>query len=413
MPQDGGVSHLPSAISFPVIRFALGFLPLPSIGLAAAILLFALAPVRWAEPISLATYAAALGAAGMAWRFRLGNLTLLALAIGAGHFLLERLAPGQAADSVLYHGTALYLAAALGLFVALPERGLGSQQGVARCFLAAMPAAAIYAYQQSGFPSPGWLRWRVLPFDLWPGIPELAQLAALASLVAFVWRFVRRPSPIESGATGALIAVLLALAHVEDRLGRTVFMAAAAAIMLAALVQNGYRVAFLDELTGIPGRRALKSLCAGLGRDYVIAMVDIDHFKKFNDTYGHDVGDQVLCRVATVLAGVTGGGRAFRYGGEEFTVVFAGRRIAEAMPHLEALRKAVAGTPFEIRGKDRPEEKPDAPKPKAGPAQTVQITVSIGVAEKTDAQDQWEEVMKVADEALYRAKQAGRNRVSL
>jgi len=76
-----------------------------------------------------------------------------------------------------------------------------------------------------------------------------------------------------------------------------------------------------------------------MGRRYVIAMLDVDHFKSFNDTYGHDVGDQVLKMVAAKINGVKGGGKPFRYGGEEFTVIFPRRRLAEAIPHLEEVRK--------------------------------------------------------------------------
>ena len=77
---------------------------------------------------------------------------------------------------------------------------------------------------------------------------------------------------------------------------------------------------------------------AGLGPRYVLAMADVDHFKSFNDTHGHDTGDQVLKLVAARLAQVKGGGRAFRYGGEEFTVLFPDRTLDEALPRWCARR---------------------------------------------------------------------------
>ncbi|MDP0971523.1 diguanylate cyclase, partial [Klebsiella pneumoniae] len=85
--------------------------------------------------------------------------------------------------------------------------------------------------------------------------------------------------------------------------------------------------AFRDELTGLPGRRALNERTQRLGRNYVLAITDVDHIKRFNDTHGHDVGDQVLRLVASKLSKVNGGGRAYRYGGEEFAVVFAGKSL--------------------------------------------------------------------------------------
>ena len=87
-------------------------------------------------------------------------------------------------------------------------------------------------------------------------------------------------------------------------------------------------------------------------------MCDVDHFKKFNDTYGHDAGDQVLRMVASKLSHVGGGGRTFRYGGEEFLVVFRGRSASEAKPFVESLRCSIADAGFVLRSPDRPARKP-------------------------------------------------------
>ena len=79
-------------------------------------------------------------------------------------------------------------------------------------------------------------------------------------------------------------------------------------------------------------------------------VVDIDHFKSFNDTYGHDIGDHVLRMVAGKLAQVTGGGAAYRVGGEEFTVLFQGKGVHEVVPHLEILRTTIESSNFSVRG---------------------------------------------------------------
>jgi len=110
------------------------------------------------------------------------------------------------------------------------------------------------------------------------------------------------------------------------------FSGAALLIMQLAVIQESHNMAFRDDLTGLPSRRALNEQLPGLGSRYAIAMVDVDHFKRFNDTYGHDVGDQVLKVVAARLMGVTGGGRPFRYGGEEFTVLFPGQECQGVRP---------------------------------------------------------------------------------
>jgi len=199
-----------------------------------------------------------------------------------------------------------------------------------------------------------------------------------------------------------------------DRYGVfAIFMTAAGLILLVAVLQESYRLAFRDELTGLPSRRALDERMRALGPRYTVAMGDVDHFKKFNDTHGHDVGDQVLRLVAARLAEVGGGGRAFRYGGEEFTVLFPDTPLKDALPHLEAVRKSVEEYRMAVRGDDRPKSQRRGSKLRgdASPDETLSVTISIGVAEpKASATPT--EVIKAADEALYRAKQGGRNRVS-
>ena len=112
-------------------------------------------------------------------------------------------------------------------------------------------------------------------------------------------------------------------------------------------------LAYFDELTGIRGRRGFNEALVSLDQQYAIAIVDIDHFKKFNDTYGHDVGDQVLCMVAARISKVGGGGQAFRCGGEEFAVIFRGVSAKDAVEHLEMLRKVIEVSSFRLRGTDR------------------------------------------------------------
>jgi PleD family two-component response regulator len=144
-------------------------------------------------------------------------------------------------------------------------------------------------------------------------------------------------------------------------------------------------------------------------------MLDVDHFKQFNDTHGHDVGDQVLKLVGGQLALIEGGGRAFRYGGEEFSVLFAEASVRDSLPHLEKARKAIEGYGMAVRGGDRPENrKQGSGRRGEGAAETIlSVTVSIGVAATDAEHDTPAKVIKAADEALYRAKQGGRNRVSI
>ncbi|MFA0501673.1 diguanylate cyclase, partial [Vibrio sp. 10N.222.46.A1] len=108
-------------------------------------------------------------------------------------------------------------------------------------------------------------------------------------------------------------------------------------LFIIYVVSASHDMAFNDRLTNIPGRHALEVDMKHLGRKYSMAMVDIDHFKKFNDTYGHDIGDDVLKLVARILSETTGGAKAYRYGGEEFTIIFKGKYSEQVKEHLQVL----------------------------------------------------------------------------
>ena len=195
--------------------------------------------------------------------------------------------------------------------------------------------------------------------------------------------------------------------------GPALFLMAAGLVLTVGMVETSYVLAYQDELTGLPGRRALMQYLDEIQGRYALAMVDVDHFKKFNDRHGHDVGDQVLKLVAGKLDAAPGGARAYRYGGEEFTLIFPGRSREEAWPYLEAVRTSIEQARFTVRSWKRPMKKPDgkATKKPSKPKQ-LSVTASLGVADTTAKDPSPEGILKTADEALYRAKKKGRNQVS-
>jgi diguanylate cyclase (GGDEF)-like protein len=215
------------------------------------------------------------------------------------------------------------------------------------------------------------------------------------------------------GLAAALIAFFVAGSWATDAGTYAAFMTAAGVILVVALLQESHQLAFRDPLTGLPGRRALEERLRALGGHYAIAMVDVDHFKKFNDTHGHDIGDQVLRLVGGRLSQAAKGGVAYRYGGEEFSVLFPGASVDDAAKELEDIRNAIESYRMAVRSSDRPKKSDEGAKRRGegAPEKMLSVTVSIGVAgPKNGATPQ--HVIKAADEALYRAKQAGRNRVS-
>src|SRR5258706_2092593 len=138
----------------------------------------------------------------------------------------------------------------------------------------------------------------------------------------------KEPRPLDIGIAGALVAFAMGCELGEVPRAFGVCMSAAGVILLVAVLQESHRLAFRDELTNLPSRRALEERLTGLGPTYAIAMIDVDHFKLFNDTHGHHIGDQVLKLVAARLAAIEGGVTSYRYGGEKFFV-----RVSERTPH--------------------------------------------------------------------------------
>jgi len=302
------------------------------------------------------------------------------------------------------------------LFALMRERGVFSIAGRLRfTFLAAQAAAAWLLFRHHFEDILPWLTRRFINVAALDNllIPQPLLATALFSLLLVAVLAIRRQAPIESGLLGALLAILIACAKITTPDIPAAFCSAAALIITLSIIQDSYNMAFRDDLTGLPSRRALNESLHGLGRRYTVAMLDVDHFKRFNDTYGHDVGDQVLKMVAKKMMAVGGGGKAYRYGGEEFTVLYPGKKSVDALPHLEALRKTIEEYRLAIRSDDRPKDAKQG-EGKRGSSQgatEVSVTISIGVAEAGEGQGSAAAVMKAADKALYRAKSKGRNQV--
>jgi diguanylate cyclase (GGDEF)-like protein len=224
---------------------------------------------------------------------------------------------------------------------------------------------------------------------------------------------VYKASPTGRAFLLATVAAFLGLHSVDTPVAATIYGSTAGLILVVAVIEASYLMAYQDVLTGLPARRALTEALHQMNGKFTIAMVDVDHFKKLNDRYGHDVGDQVLRMLASRLAKVSNGGRAFRYGGEEFAILFPGDGIEECLPELETLRRGVEESKFTVRRRLQRRRKPAKANNGSGNGRArpqIAVTVSIGAAESNGRQDAPELVVQAADQALYRAKEEGRDR---
>ncbi|MEX2515686.1 MAG: GGDEF domain-containing protein [Gammaproteobacteria bacterium] len=297
------------------------------------------------------------------------------------------------------------------------ERGLLSRHGAIRLglILAEVIVIGLLVAIASG-PLASLLQWQLFTSGVVAraNISQIILLLLLPALIGLIARQVLQPSAVHAALLAAFLASLIAAFRPDTPFWSMAYMSTAALLLLFGLLQDSYRMAFLDELTGLRGRRSLQQKLLTLGNQYTIAMLDVDHFKQFNDTHGHDVGDQVLKMVASQMGQVTGGGTAYRYGGEEFTIVFPRKTSKQCIPHLSAVREAIEEYTLLIRSKERPRRQQKG-RQRRGQGQStkrVSVTVSIGVAECNEKLQTPKQVMEAADQALYRAKENGRNQIS-
>ncbi len=244
-----------------------------------------------------------------------------------------------------------------------------------------------------------------------PVAPALGA-ASVGILIAIAWllvRWVYRSLPLDLYLLLALSPALIAFSTSPPQSSRA-WLAATAACIVLAVLYGAFRMAFIDALTGLPNRRALDERLARSQGKIAIAMVDVDHFKRFNDRYGHESGDRVLRAVARQLRRCRGGA-AYRYGGEEFAIVFEGRQIDPATESLENLRAAIETQRVRL-GRAGPGKRAQAVR-KGQHEGEVGVTVSIGLAQRDPAHWTPTAVVDAADKALYRSKQRGRNRLTM
>jgi len=261
----------------------------------------------------------------------------------------------------------------------------------------------------------------------WTRIPQIAWLVFVVALGVLTIRFLLFRKPVESGLLWSLATAFVALQAGGIGPAPRAYMATAALVLVGSIIENSYVLAYHDELTSLPARRAFNEALLRLETPpYSAAMLDIDHFKRFNDTYGHETGDQVLRMVAARVAQVSGGGQPFRVGGEEFCILFPGKSADEAAEHLELLRQVIESSTFHTRVTHDRRRTPHGPDRRKTPrkkvlglralphnsgGQELSVTVSIGIAESSPRLQDADRVVRAADKALYLAKQSGRNRV--
>jgi len=366
-----------------------------------------------------------------------GKVVLSAMLLGIGLYLFNWYTGQETQDlpgqTLIQLGLTCFLPINLALLSIYAERGVFTLHMLYRSALVAGQLAmfiAIFAFP--AVPLAGAFQQYVLapigePLFVFPAsAPTLVAyfnpiflidvLVTIGFLVVVLSAY-RFNSATSFGILGIYVAYLVGI-HIDSPTNLLSANVMAACLLLCiALLRDSYNMAYRDELTRLPQRRAMNEHMMSLGSSYTLAMADVDHFKKFNDTHGHDVGDQVLQMVASQIGKVQGGGKAYRYGGEEFAIIFPHGNIDKACYHLDDVRKCIQDYEMVIRDKKRPED-PGKRRNKLRERgsyrkadKKVSVTISIGAAKRKERGESPEDVLRQADQVLYKAKKAGRNKV--
>lgn len=373
----------------------------------------------------------------LGWRFGNSGIILTSLVFALLYFAVSHTTAAQKMLTPSWFSTSRFLLPLnLAFFATLMKRRTLTPVGILCLLLILLEAFVVtFSSRAAGLPSPQtvvkmkalfpFLSGHLISFltkihaalnsHSFLGLDMISILLLAAFSAAFIFLilwFNHHRDATSAGSLGSLVASSFALAGNHSGPAPVLFFAAAGLILIVTTVESSFSMAYMDDLTGLAGRRSLNQELLNLGKRYCIAMIDIDHFKKFNDTYGHKTGDQVLKMIASKLKQMTGGAKVFRYGGEEFTAIFPGKSTEDCLPHLEVYRKTIETAHFVVRGKDRGKgSSENRGKRKADGQKRVKVTVSIGIASPERALTNPEAVLKEADKALYKAKKRGRNRV--
>lgn len=308
----------------------------------------------------------------------------------------------------IYFLLSLLVPLALTLLVILPEKRAIEPWGVAVALIAPLLFLA-----------------SILILEIWPDLHEIwlprADAPTILSTEGFylfvgvilfclLLFFITREST-RAGVFFAGVFSFVTLNWLQIPMISTVMMLGAGISLFTGAISSMLSMLYSDELTGLLNRKALNREMEVLKPGDILAMADIDKFKSLNDTHGHDTGDEVLKLVAAFMSDVTENGKAYRYGGEEFSLVFRKREANRVLDALQTLRKKIACYQIAIRNRSkRPKNNKSGAsyRKKASPEKVIKTSVSMGVVVLREGESPFD-ALKRADAELYRAKQSGRN----
>lgn len=343
-------------------------------------------------------------------------LVILILAIADRvllYFAADTIVPMEG-GRLIYHAISFLLPFNLCVFAFMKRRGGMKWQSIGLLggiLLQGGAVAFIYQYRSLGFGTfleDSFINWGLL------GRLPLSQPALFAFGLAFAYYFflyIRTQGVIERAFCWALITVFYGLALSRIGPESSIYFSTAGLIFIISVIENYYREGFQDEITGLPTGKTMRAILSRLNTGYTVAMIEVDNFKRLRDNHGRRVSKQILRSVGEKLTCVTGRGEPFHYAGVLFAVVFPGTFLKDTLPHMEELRQLIK-KPGPIRHDEKsPRRKPKKLRRIEILANKVPVTVSIGVAERSDVGMSALQAIKQAEKALLTAKNEGGDRM--
>jgi diguanylate cyclase (GGDEF)-like protein len=340
---------------------------------------------------------------------------ILAIADRALLYFVANTAVSMEEERLIYHAISFLLPVNLCLFAFMKRRGDMKWQSIwflGAILLQGCGVAFIYHYRSLGFGA--FLEYSALKWALLEHIP-LSQLSLFAFGIAFIYYlflYISTRGVIERSFCWALISIFYALAL--NRIGpvSSIYFSTAGLIFVISVIENIYVEGFQDELTDLPTGKSMHGILSRLNTGYTVALIEVDNFERLKDNHGRQVSKQVLRSVGSKLTSVTGGGKPFRYRGEVFAIVFPGMFLQDMLPHIEELRQTIKKLGPILPSQKSPGKKPKKLKRIEMLANKIPVTVSIGVAERSDADMSPQQAIQKAEKALGIAKREGHDQMS-
>ena len=316
---------------------------------------------------------------------------------------------------LIYHAISFLLPVNICVFAFMKRRGDMKWQSIwflGAILLQGCGVAYIYQYKSLGFGA--FLEYSSIKWALFENIP-LSQLALFAfgfALVYYLLLYVRTHGVIERSFCWALISIFYALALSQIGPVSSIYFSTAGLIFVISVIENIYVEGFQDELTDLPTGKNMRGILSQLNTGYTVALIEVDNFERLKDNHGRRVSKQVLRSVGSKLTSVTGGGKPFRYRDEVFAVVFPGMFLQDMLPRIEELRQTIKKLGPIPQSQKSPRQKPKGLKRIEILANKIPVTVSIGVAERSDADMTPQQAIQKAEKALSTAKREGHDRMN-